>query len=98
MKMSATFDKSGVQGTPTFKMDGKTLTTDGTQNPPMTVAEFNNRDRQGAQGIGLSGGPARPRVGSERVEENRARSARPLGGALVAVRQFRVGEEVPGAW
>ncbi|MFJ2646938.1 thioredoxin domain-containing protein [Streptomyces sp. NPDC087420] len=42
MKMSATFDKSGVQGTPTFKMDGKTLTADdGSQNPPMTVAQFN---------------------------------------------------------
>jgi protein-disulfide isomerase len=40
MKMSATFDQSGVQGTPTFKMDGKTLTAAGTQNPPMTVAEF----------------------------------------------------------
>lgn len=42
MKMSAAFDKSGVQGTPTFKMDGKTLTaSDGSQNPPMTVADFN---------------------------------------------------------
>ncbi|MDX3852848.1 DsbA family protein [Streptomyces sp. AK02-01A] len=41
MKMSAAFDKSGVQGTPTFKMDGKTLTAEGSQNPPMTVAEFN---------------------------------------------------------
>lgn len=40
MKMSAAFDKSGVQGTPTFKMDGKTLTAAGSQNPPMTVAEF----------------------------------------------------------
>jgi protein-disulfide isomerase len=41
MKMSAKFDKSGVQGTPTFKMDGKALTAAGSQNPPMTVAEFN---------------------------------------------------------
>ncbi|WP_327366871.1 DsbA family protein [Streptomyces sp. NBC_01217] len=41
MKMSATFDKSGVQGTPTLKMDGKTLTGEGTENAPMTVAEFN---------------------------------------------------------
>ncbi|MFE4794688.1 DsbA family protein [Streptomyces sp. NPDC056708] len=42
MKMSATFDKSGVQGTPTLKMDGKTLTgTDGSKNAPMTAAEFN---------------------------------------------------------
>ncbi|MEU3182808.1 DsbA family protein [Streptomyces sp. NPDC006923] len=41
MKMSAAFDKSGVQGTPTFKMDGKALTAEGSQNPPMTVDEFN---------------------------------------------------------
>ncbi|MET8326033.1 DsbA family protein [Streptomyces sp. NPDC005181] len=41
MKMSATFDKSGVQGTPTLKMDGKTLTGEGTENAPMTVADFN---------------------------------------------------------
>ncbi|WP_434099236.1 thioredoxin domain-containing protein, partial [Streptomyces microflavus] len=26
MKMSKTFDKSGVQGTPTLKMDGKKVT------------------------------------------------------------------------
>jgi protein-disulfide isomerase len=41
MKMSAAFDASGVQGTPTFKMDGKTITAEGSTNPPMTVAEFN---------------------------------------------------------
>jgi protein-disulfide isomerase len=41
MKMSSTFDKSGVQGTPTFKMDGKTITVPGSTNPPMTVADFN---------------------------------------------------------
>jgi protein-disulfide isomerase len=41
LKMSATFDKSGVQGTPTFKVDGKTLTTPGTSNPPLTVTDFN---------------------------------------------------------
>ncbi|MEW1721382.1 DsbA family protein [Streptomyces sp. NPDC093109] len=41
MKMSATFDKSGVQGTPTLKMDGKKLTAPGSDNPPMTVADFN---------------------------------------------------------
>ncbi|MBP0460035.1 thioredoxin domain-containing protein [Streptomyces montanisoli] len=41
MKMSAKFDKSGVQGTPTFKMDGKTITVPGTTNPPMTVDQFN---------------------------------------------------------
>lgn len=42
MKMSAKFNASGVQGTPTFKMDGKTLTVPGSTNPPMTVAEFNS--------------------------------------------------------
>jgi protein-disulfide isomerase len=41
VKMSNTFDKSGVQGTPTFKMDGKTITSEGSSNPPMTVADFN---------------------------------------------------------
>ncbi|MEV7239534.1 DsbA family protein [Streptomyces sp. NPDC051020] len=41
MKMSAAFDKSGVRGTPTLKMDGKTLTSEGSQNAPMTVADFN---------------------------------------------------------
>ncbi|MGW2019299.1 DsbA family protein [Streptomyces sp. NPDC001927] len=41
MKMSAAFDKSGVKGTPTLKMDGKTLTAQGSQNPPLTVDEFN---------------------------------------------------------
>lgn len=41
MKMSATFDKSGVKGTPTLKMDGKTLTSEGSENAPMSVADFN---------------------------------------------------------
>ncbi|MCX5344142.1 DsbA family protein [Streptomyces atratus] len=41
MKMSATFEKSGVRGTPTLKMDGKTLTGADGKNAPMTVAEFN---------------------------------------------------------
>lgn len=41
MKMSATFDKSGVKGTPTLKMDGKTLTSEGSDNAPMSVADFN---------------------------------------------------------
>lgn len=41
MKMSATFDKSGVQGTPTLKMDGEKVTAEGSDNPPMTVAEYN---------------------------------------------------------
>ncbi|MET8243503.1 thioredoxin domain-containing protein [Streptomyces sp. NPDC005202] len=44
LAMSKTFDtnKDGVTGTPSFVMDGKMLTTPGTQNPPMTVAEFNS--------------------------------------------------------
>ncbi|WP_406389428.1 DsbA family protein [Streptomyces sp. NBC_00887] len=41
MKMSETFDKSGVEGTPTLKMDGETVTAEGSKNAPMTVAEFN---------------------------------------------------------
>ena len=41
MKMSATFDKSGVQGTPSLKMDGKKVTAQGTDTPPMTVAQYN---------------------------------------------------------
>lgn len=41
MKMSAAFDKTGVEGTPTLKMDGKTLTAPGSKNAPMTVADFN---------------------------------------------------------
>ncbi|MFC9245440.1 DsbA family protein [Streptomyces sp. NPDC057136] len=41
MKMSKAFDKSGVEGTPTLKMDGKTVTAEGSKNAPMTVAEFN---------------------------------------------------------
>ncbi|WP_418956546.1 DsbA family protein [Streptomyces tritici] len=40
MKMSATFDKSGVRGTPTLKMDGKAVTAAGSENAPMTVAEY----------------------------------------------------------
>ncbi|MEU8676670.1 DsbA family protein [Streptomyces sp. NPDC048560] len=41
MKMSEAFDKSGVEGTPTLKMDGKTVTAEGSKNAPMTVDEFN---------------------------------------------------------
>lgn len=41
IKMSKTFDKSGVQGTPTLKMDGKNVTAEGSKNAPMTVAEYN---------------------------------------------------------
>ncbi|MER5432696.1 thioredoxin domain-containing protein [Streptomyces sp. NPDC002588] len=41
LEMSKTFDSSGVSGTPTLKMDGKTLTGSDGQNAPMTVADFN---------------------------------------------------------
>ncbi|QNE77937.1 thioredoxin domain-containing protein [Streptomyces finlayi] len=41
MRMSKAFDKSGVEGTPTLKMDGKAVTAEGSKNAPMTVAEFN---------------------------------------------------------
>ncbi|KKZ74180.1 thioredoxin domain-containing protein [Streptomyces showdoensis] len=41
MKMSKAFDESGVKGTPTLKMDGKTLTAEGSENPPLTVDQFN---------------------------------------------------------
>ncbi|MEU7294730.1 DsbA family protein [Streptomyces exfoliatus] len=40
MKMSKAFDASGVTGTPTLKMNGKPVTVAGTDNPPMTPAEF----------------------------------------------------------
>ncbi|WP_333736413.1 thioredoxin domain-containing protein [Streptomyces sp. IBSBF 2806] len=41
LEMSKTFDSSGVSGTPTLKMDGKTLTDSGGKAAPMTVADFN---------------------------------------------------------
>ncbi|MFD3500227.1 thioredoxin domain-containing protein [Streptomyces sp. NPDC058676] len=41
LEMSAKFDDSGVTGTPTLKMDGKTLTAPNSKNAPMTVADFN---------------------------------------------------------
>ncbi|MFF8912550.1 DsbA family protein [Streptomyces sp. NPDC015032] len=41
MKMSEAFNKSGVRGTPTLKMDGKALTGADGKNAPMTVADFN---------------------------------------------------------
>ncbi|MFE9095156.1 thioredoxin domain-containing protein [Streptomyces sp. NPDC007264] len=41
LEMSAQFGKSGVQGTPTLKMDGKTITGSDGKNAPMTVPEFN---------------------------------------------------------
>lgn len=40
MKMSEAFDKSGVQGTPTLMMDGKKITSAGSDNTPMTAEEF----------------------------------------------------------
>ncbi|GAA3370318.1 DsbA family protein [Streptomyces sannanensis] len=40
LEMSKKFDKSGVTGTPTLKMDGKKITSEGTDNTPMTVADF----------------------------------------------------------
>ncbi|MFJ6247577.1 MULTISPECIES: DsbA family protein [unclassified Streptomyces] len=40
MKMSEAFDDSGVKGTPTLKMDGKPVTVQGSDNPPMTPEEF----------------------------------------------------------
>ncbi|CAL9430047.1 DsbA family protein [Streptomyces griseomycini] len=41
LEMSETFDDSGVEGTPTLKMDGKQLTGSNGKNAPMTVEEFN---------------------------------------------------------
>ncbi|CAM5535912.1 DsbA family protein [Streptomyces narbonensis] len=40
MKMSKAFDASGVQGTPTLKMGGKTVTAQGSDSPPMTADQF----------------------------------------------------------
>ncbi|MFE9437745.1 thioredoxin domain-containing protein [Streptomyces sp. NPDC006602] len=40
LEESKVFDKDGVQGTPTLKMDGKTLTGSDGKNAPMTVADF----------------------------------------------------------
>ncbi|MFD7706290.1 thioredoxin domain-containing protein [Streptomyces sp. NPDC059786] len=40
LEMSSKFDDSGVTGTPTLKMDGKTLTGTNSQSAPMTVADF----------------------------------------------------------
>ncbi|MFI1537094.1 DsbA family protein [Streptomyces anandii] len=41
LEESKLFDKGGIQGTPTMKMDGKTLTGSDGKNAPMTVADFN---------------------------------------------------------
>ncbi|MEN8653294.1 DsbA family protein [Streptomyces sp. 21So2-11] len=40
MKMSAAFSNSGVEGTPTLKMDGKKLTAEGSDNAPMAPEAF----------------------------------------------------------
>lgn len=40
MKMSEAFNKSGVQGTPTLKMDGEKVTSEGSDNAPMTATDF----------------------------------------------------------
>jgi protein-disulfide isomerase len=41
LDMSDKFNKDGVTGTPTLKMDGKTLTGSDGKSAPMTVADFN---------------------------------------------------------
>ncbi|MFD4573685.1 thioredoxin domain-containing protein [Streptomyces sp. NPDC058417] len=41
LEMSDRFDDSGVTGTPTLKLDGKTLTGSDGKNAPMTVEDFN---------------------------------------------------------
>ncbi|AWI27971.1 DsbA family protein [Streptomyces tirandamycinicus] len=41
LKMSETFDDSGVTGTPTLRMDGKKVVAEGSENAPMTVEQFN---------------------------------------------------------
>ncbi|OII63979.1 disulfide bond formation protein DsbA [Streptomyces sp. CC53] len=40
LKMSETFNKSGVEGTPTLRMDGKKVTGADGQGTPMTAADF----------------------------------------------------------
>ncbi|ANW20643.1 DsbA family protein [Streptomyces clavuligerus] len=40
MKMSATFEKSGIEGTPSLRMDGKLVTTEGSKNAPQTPEQF----------------------------------------------------------
>ncbi|EST34205.1 hypothetical protein N566_18705 [Streptomycetaceae bacterium MP113-05] len=39
MRISQKFDKAGIKGTPTLKLDGEKLTVDG-QSPPMTPEQF----------------------------------------------------------
>ncbi|MGW4318309.1 DsbA family protein [Streptomyces sp. NPDC004684] len=40
LEESKIFDKDGIRGTPTLKMDGKTLTGSDGKNPPSTAEEF----------------------------------------------------------
>ncbi|MFF3398375.1 DsbA family protein [Streptomyces sp. NPDC002659] len=50
MRMSDAFGKSGVEGTPTLKMNGKKVTAEGTDNPPMTVEQYNAALAKALQG------------------------------------------------
>ncbi|WP_328678811.1 DsbA family protein [Streptomyces sp. NBC_00322] len=50
IKMSDAFSKSGVEGTPTLKMNGKKVTAEGTDNPPMTVEQYNAAIAKALQG------------------------------------------------
>ncbi|MEU3920909.1 DsbA family protein [Streptomyces sp. NPDC029004] len=50
MRMSDAFGKSGVEGTPTLKMNGKKVTAEGTDNPPMTVEQYNAAIAKALQG------------------------------------------------
>jgi protein-disulfide isomerase len=40
LKMSEKFDKSGIKGTPTLKMDGKPVVKEGTESAPMAPEDF----------------------------------------------------------
>ncbi|WP_405596588.1 DsbA family protein [Streptomyces sp. NBC_01410] len=50
MRMSDAFGKSGVEGTPALKMNGKKVTAEGTDNPPMTVEQYNAALAKALQG------------------------------------------------
>jgi protein-disulfide isomerase len=41
LKMAGKFDSDGFTATPTFKVDGKVLSVPGSQNPPLTMDQFN---------------------------------------------------------
>ncbi len=51
LKMSETFNKSGVEGTPTLKMDGKKVTGADGQGTPMTAADFTAAIDKASQGL-----------------------------------------------